>query len=85
MSRNGKIPPLASLVLGLTFCGTATLAAGSSMRAYAQLETPRPRETPALTADEQKKIKEQLIGARDRQNSQLRAKDAVTSKGSKKP
>ena len=77
MSRNGKIVPLAALMLGLSFCGSASEPAGSSARTYAQVETPPGRETPALSADERKKLTEELTKARDRQNDRVKGKEPV--------
>ncbi|HZR71829.1 hypothetical protein [Bradyrhizobium sp.] len=63
------------MVLGLSLAG-----------AHAQLDQPPPRETPALTADEVSKLKKDLTITRDRQNSQVKAKEATPApKKSKKP
>ncbi len=75
MSRKRKITASAAMVLGLSLA-----------RAHAQLDQPPPRETPALTADEVSKLKKDLTITRDRQNSQVKAKEATPApKKSKKP
>ena len=85
MSRNAKAELLAALILGLPFCGSVAQPAGSSMSDYAQLETPPGREAPALSADERKKIKDELTKARDRQNDRVKAKEPSPASKSKKP
>jgi hypothetical protein len=82
MSGQRKITPLAVLVLAAACWTSATLAGQSSTRAYAQLEPPRARATPALTADEVSKLKKDLAGARDRQNSHAK-KDAAPATSKK--
>jgi hypothetical protein len=83
MSRNGKTVLFAALVLSLSFCGVAAQLVGLSTRAYAQLETPAPRDTPALSADERKKLREELTKARDRQNNRVKAKEPAPAAKSK--
>jgi hypothetical protein len=79
MSQRGKIAALAWM-LCLTFCASAAAAAQLlPTSTYAQLDRPPARETPALTADEVAKLKKDLAGARDRQNSHLKSKDGVPS------
>jgi hypothetical protein len=74
MSRKRKIVASAAMLLGLSLTG-----------AYAQLDQPPPRETPALTADEVSKLKKDLTITRDRQNSQAKTKEAAPAPKSKKP
>ena len=83
MSRNGKAALRAALLLSLSFCGSAVLPAGASTRDYAQLETPSGRETPAMSADERKKLREELTKARDRQNNRVKAKEPAQAPKSK--
>ena len=85
MSEQGKATLSVALMLAVTCCGSAALAAQSAASAYAQLDRPPPRETPALTADEVSKLKKDLAGARDRQKSHTKAKDAAPLPASKKP
>lgn len=85
MLRDRKTRPLATaaLLLGLSFCGSAPCAAESS---YPRVQDQAPaREKPALTVNEQSKLKEELINARDRQTSQVKAKDGAAQPKSKKP
>lgn len=85
MSGHGKIALSVALMLGVTCCGSTALAASSSTNAYAQLNPPPGRETPALTPDQVSKLKKDLAGARDRQNSHVKTKDAAPPSTSKKP
>lgn len=85
MSEEGKITLSVMFMLAVACCGSAASAAQSSASAYAQLEPPPARETPALTADEVSKLKKDLAGARDRQNSHVKTKDAAPPPASKKP
>lgn len=88
MSRNAKAARLAALILGLSFCGSEAQPARSPTNEYVQVETPTGRETPALSADERKKIKEELTKARDRQNGRMKTKEpaqAPKSKAEPKP
>lgn len=74
----------AALLLIMSFYSSAAWSAGSSTNAHAQLDQPSARETSALSADEQKKLKEELTKARDRQNARVTTKEAPAPK-SKKP
>ncbi len=86
MSEKGKIALSVALILAVTCCGSAALAAqSSSASTYAQLTPPPAREKPALTADEVSKLKKDLAGARDRQNSHVKTKHAAPPPASKKP
>ena len=83
MSQNANIVLLAALILGVFF--SASAAAEPPRRAYAQVDRPTARETPSLTADEVAKLKKELAGARDRQNSRLKNKEEAPPAKSKKP
>jgi hypothetical protein len=88
MSRNGKTTLLAAavLMLGLSLCSSAAPADESSVGNYPRVQDqPSAREKPALTVNEQSKLKEELINARNRQNSQVKAKDGAAQPKSKKP
>ena len=85
MSEERKIALSVALMLAVACCGSAALAAQSSASAYAQLDQPPTRDTPALTADEVSKLKKDLAGARDRQNVHAKTKDAAPPPASKKP
>jgi hypothetical protein len=84
MLRGRKIRPLATAaLLGSSFCGSAPCAAGSS---YPHVQDQPPtREKPALTVNEQSKLKEELTNARNRQTSQVKARDGTAQPKSKKP
>jgi hypothetical protein len=85
MSRNKKIVPLAALALGLSLSHSA-LAAEPSKSAYpSAFDRPPSSEQPALTKDEQSKLKNELTKARDRQSSQVKTREAVPAPKSKKP
>jgi hypothetical protein len=85
MSRNGKILPLAALALGLSLSHSEAFAAEPSKSAYpGAFDRPPASEQPALTKDEQSKLRDELTRARDRQNSQVKTKEAAPPK-SKKP
>ena len=84
MSRNGI--PLAALALGLSLCPGGTFAAEPSKRAFpGAFDRPPTSEQPALTKDEQSKLKDELTKARDRQNSQVKTKEAGPPSKTKKP
>jgi hypothetical protein len=73
-------------MLGLSLCGSAAPADESSVGTYPRVQDqPSAREKPALTVNEQSKLKEELINARNRQNSQVKAKDGAAQPKSKKP
>jgi hypothetical protein len=48
-------------------------------------DQPPTREKPALTVNEQSKLKEELTNARNRQTSQVKARDGTAQPKSKKP
>ena len=86
MLRNGKttLSAAAVLMLGLALVGDATNVWAES--AYPNVgDLPPKRDKPAMTVDEQSKFKKELNDARDRQNSQVNAKDGAVRPKSKKP
>lgn len=85
MSRNGKAAKLAALIFGLSCWASAAHPDGSLTGDYAQLETPSGRDTPAMSADERRKLREELTKARDRQNNRVKAKEPAQAPKSKKP
>ena len=85
MSRNGKTMPFAALMLSMSFYSSAAQPVGLSKSVHAQLETPFGRETPAMSADERKKLREELTKARDRQNGRVKATEPAAAPKSKKP
>jgi hypothetical protein len=85
MSKDGRTTSLALLLSGLALGGCATSTAGSSpMDARAEatalpktgvLQDPPPqREKPTMTADERSKLQKELIAARNRQTSDVKAR-----------
>jgi hypothetical protein len=84
MLRDRRTGPLATAaLLCLSFCGSAPCAAES---AYPRVQDQAPaREKPALTVNEQSKLKKELVKARDRQTSQVKARDGAAQAKSKKP
>ena len=82
MSQNGIAASLAALLVGLSFCAGA--APPSSARAYAQLETPVEHDRAALSADERRRLREELTRARDRQNDRVKAKESAPAARPKK-
>ena len=85
MSRNGKTRFLAPLTLGLLLSAGAACAE-TPTRVYPPVfDRPPASEKPALTADEQSKLRDALAKARDRQNSQVKTKDATPVPKSKTP
>lgn len=83
MSRNGKTVLPAALMLSLSFCSSSANPAGSPVSDYAQVETPSGRDTPAMSADERKKLRDELTKARDRQNNRVKAKEPAQGPKSK--
>jgi hypothetical protein len=90
MSQGQRFTALAAALLlsGLSLGGCATSTAGSSLMdaraqapsppktsAYLPVEDlPPKRENPAMTADERSKLQKELIAARDRQTSAVKAR-----------
>jgi len=86
MSRNKRIIPLAVLALGVSLSHSEAFAAEPSKNAYpGAFDRPPANEQPALTKDEQSKLKNELTKARDRQNSQVKTTEAAPASKSKKP
>jgi hypothetical protein len=86
MLRNERSILLAVLALGLSLSHSAAFAAEPSKNAYpGAFDRPPANEQPALTKDEQSKLKDDLTKARDRQNSQVKTKEAAPVPKSKKP
>src|SRR5271154_5710945 len=93
MSKDGRTTSLAAAALlsGLLLGGCAISTAGSSLmdaRAEAAVlpkpgvylpveDLPPKREKPAMTADERSKLQKELIAARDRQTSGVKAKGSA--------
>jgi hypothetical protein len=81
---------LLSLLLGGCASSSSSLMdaraeASSPQQKYLPIENlPPKREKPAITADEQVKLKKELIDARDRQ-SQVKAKESPARANPKKP
>ena len=86
MSGNERIIRLAALAVGLSLTHSAAFAAEPSKNAYpGAFDRPPANEQPALTKDEQSKLKDDLTKARDRQNSQVKTKEATPAPKKKKP
>jgi len=88
MLRNGIITSFAAAALLLSALVISTARAESTtvpkQSAYPQVQnSPSDREKPAMTADEQAKLKQDLIDARDRQTS--KAGGSAASSKTKKP
>ena len=84
MSRNGKTGSLAALTLALSLSAGA-VSAETSTRVYPPVfDRPPASEKPALTVDEQSKLRDALAKARDH-NSQVKTKDATPAPKSKTP
>jgi hypothetical protein len=76
----------ASLILALLLLDSACLAAETTTHPYPPVfDRPPASEKPALSKDEQSKVKNDLAKARDRQNSQMKARDATPAPKSKTP
>ncbi|SHN87100.1 hypothetical protein SAMN05444170_6998 [Bradyrhizobium erythrophlei] len=86
MSRNERVIRLAALALGLALTHSGAFAAEPSKNAYpGAFDRPPVNEEPALTKDEQSKLKDDLTKARDRQNSQVKTKEATPALKTKSP
>jgi hypothetical protein len=101
MSKDGKTTSSAAAgllwILWLGVCATSTAslavtearaetAAVSKQGAYPAVEDlPPPREKPALTLDERAKLKKELIDARDRQTSRVKASEGAARTNPAKP
>ena len=85
MSKNGSFMRFAALTLALLSCHSAALAAERSTGTFpGAFDRPASREQPALTADERTKLKDELTKARDRQNAQVKGKEATPAAKPKK-
>ena len=83
MLENGKISPLAALVLGLLLSYNPAFA---ETRTYPPVfDRPPASEKPALTKEDQSRLRDALAKARDRQNSQVKTRDATPAPKSKTP
>jgi hypothetical protein len=85
MFRTAKIVFAAALVLAGLAVSSGRAEAPLSQRKYLPVEDlPPKREKPAMTTDEQAKLKKELIKARDRQD-QVKAKESVAPAKAKEP
>jgi hypothetical protein len=87
MLRDGKTTLFAAavLMLGLSLIGDATTAARAESAYPSVGDLPPKHDKPAMTVDEQSKLKKELNDARDRKNSQAKARDGAAQPKSKKP
>ena len=88
MSKGRKIASLATTTLllsGLLLIEDASSDARAES-AYLPIGVmPPKRDEPTMTVDEQSKLKKELSDARDRQTSNVKAKEAAQRSKSKKP
>ena len=81
MSRNGK--SLVALTLGLMVSAGA-VSAETPTKVYPPVfDRPPASDKPALSAEEQSKLRDALARARDHQNSQVKTRDATPAPKSK--
>jgi hypothetical protein len=87
MSKDGKTTSLvaAALLSSLSLVGDATTDARAESTYPSVGDLPPKRDKPAMTIEEQLKFRKELNDARDRQNSQVKAKDGAVRPKSKKP
>jgi hypothetical protein len=88
MSTDGKTTSLVAATLllsSLSLVGDATTDARAESTYPSVGDLPPKRDKPAMTVDEQSKFRKELNDARDRQNSQVKAKDGAVRPKSKKP
>ena len=85
MSRNQKSIPLAVLALGLSLSHSGAFAEPLKNAYPGAFDRPPANEQPALTKDEQSKLRDELTRARDRQSSQVKTKETAPAPKSKKP
>jgi hypothetical protein len=77
---------LPSLWLGMCADARAEATTAPKQSAYPQVQDPpAQRDNPAMTADEQSKLKKDLINARDRQTSHVKTKEGATRSKPIKP
>jgi hypothetical protein len=74
----------ALLLLGLSISPARAETAVPKRSAYPQLPDPSTRDKPAMTVDEQQKLKKELIDARNRQ-SQVKSKESAGRPKAKRP
>jgi hypothetical protein len=88
MSKNGKTASLvaaALLLSGFSLVGDVTTDARAES-AYPNVgDLPPKPDRPAITVDEQSKLKKELNDARDQQNSPMKARHGAAQSKSKKP
>jgi hypothetical protein len=86
MSKDGKTTSLvaAALLSSLSLVGDATTDARAESTYPSVGDLPPKRDKPAMTIEEQLKFRKELNDARDRQNSQVKAKDGAVRPKSKK-
>ena len=83
-SENRKAASLIAAAVLLLFGNTITGARAQS--AYPNVgDMPSRPDKPAMTVDEQSKLRDALAKARDHQNSQVKTKDATPAPKSKTP
>ena len=88
MSKTAKTRSLAAAALLLSglLLVEGAIADAHAENAYPDVENlPPKRDEPAMTVDEQSKLKKELNDARDRQTSQVKAKENPQRPKSKKP
>jgi hypothetical protein len=93
MAKDERTASLATAVLllsglGLGMCADARAKATTAPKqsAYPQVQDmPAKPDKPAMTADEQSKLKKDLINARDRQTSHVKAKEGAIRPKPAKP
>ena len=85
MASKKWIGPFIALMLSLAFCNHVAVAAERSKGAYPGVFDSPVNEKPALTNDEQSKLRDDLAKTRDRQNSRATIKETAPAARSKKP
>ena len=88
MSKAGKTVSLvaAALLLSSLLLVRSATPNAQAESAYPNVENlPPKRDEPTMTVDEQSKLKKELNDARDRQTSQVKAKENPQRPKSKKP
>jgi hypothetical protein len=84
-SKPGSLVAAALLLSGLSLVGDAARDARAGS-AYPNVEDlPPKRDAPGMTVDEQSKLKKELNNARDRQTSQVKARENAARPKPKKP
>jgi hypothetical protein len=85
MSKKTTSLVAAALLSGLSLVGDATTDARAESAYPSVGDLPPKREKPAMTVDEQSKLKEELNDARDRLNSPVKVRNGAARPKSKKP